>query len=200
MDILANKITANNVRNKLTRLQVAARRNACVYVDSLNKELFTLERDNVPFRFVVEAEKAYYTDNHYGEVVRGVVFQLPARKAELRFLCGIEWTGNGSITLSYSSVFDCPSNALQAARKWAERFAEQERDYSTQADAEQLIETLREELEAIREDIRGCIADIRIGATTARKYLCELLQRRQRRIKGIAELQKDYSMVLEWRM
>ena len=153
----------------------------------------------MPFRFVRESEEAHYTDNHYGEVVRGVVFRLPARKGELRFLCGIEWTMNDSVSVRYSNVFDCVSDALQAAKKWAERFAEIERDHQTRYDAEQLIETLREELETIREDIRECIADIRIGAKTARKYLCELLQRRQCRIKGIAELVKNYTMVLEWR-
>jgi len=107
----------------------------------------------------------WYTDDEgFLETLRGIVYQLPSRKGELRFAYGYADPNNAGAALL---CFD-PCDDKEDAARWADRFAqihaEEERDYQRAWQAGRYYDDLAEEisttrkacLELIREAKAGC--------------------------------------------
>lgn len=110
----------------------------------------------------------WYCDPEYGcesDTLRGVVYQLPARKGQPRYLAGYIDTVNDhtDALLSFDALFEEPEEAARAGDRLAEIVAEKERDYRTVWNAGQRYRELGENISAIRvttitliKGIKGC--------------------------------------------
>lgn len=98
-----------------------------------------------PFRFVGFADEVvrlrhtgWYADEHGDNLIRGVVFQIPARGGNPQYLAGCEWgessrkgfdSGGGWIEIGRGDIYESKEDAARAADSIAERAAEAEREY-----------------------------------------------------------------------
>ncbi len=113
--------------------------------------------------------QGWYCDNFQDEVFRAAIWQLPGRDGEAYYLAGyIEpWNDGGLIDVGshYAASGDNCLEAMQAAARDADhmamRFAEDSREADTKFQAEQRIESAREEIAEAREDHSATIAELR---------------------------------------
>ena len=94
-------------------------------------------KSEVPFRFVGYADElarsighnGWYSDAHQDATLRGMVYRLPARDGEARYLSGYEESDSGSVVL-YRDIETDETDAARFADGLAERIAEDSREYS----------------------------------------------------------------------
>lgn len=118
-------------------------------------------------------------DNWSGEVMRGVVYQLPARDGA-RYVYGYADPYNDDCALL---CFDAEADKLDAARyadQFAERFAEQERDYQRAWQAGRDCERLADEVKELRQEALAIGAEMREArkAVTSAPTICATLRAR----------------------
>lgn len=126
--------------------------------------------------------KGYFTtDELGGEVLRGAVWQLPARHGKCVYVYGYEDACNeGAALIDFQYTDD-----LQDAARWADsrarHDAEQEREAFQEDQAEQRAQEWLEERRTLASKARAAIEWIRKGlnATEARGVLCDALEARQ---------------------
>lgn len=207
MDILAKPITAYNVQNKRTRYQHTVYNGSRVDVDSGNKTLHAFDTLNFGLRVMGDCHEVarrishtgWFCDNYENEKCIGVVYRLPARRGKNLFVVGYRLDECEKAGVSFARYYKDEVEAAYAADGMAEKVAEKQQEEATKCDAEQYIETLREDLVEVRSNIRNAVGDIRNGAKTACKYLRSELERRTDIIRGIRELTDSPWMVTEYR-
>lgn len=122
----------------------------------------------------------WYTsdDNELGESLRGVVVHMAARNGSPRYLAGYEDPNNpGSYRLDASEIFagntvqpwQTPEHdAALAADSFAERSAEQERDYNRAWQAGRRFEDLAEEVATTRRSLLSLIMEAKATCKAGR--------------------------------
>lgn len=101
-------------------------------------------KDSVPFRFAGYADElsrsirhtGWYSDAHREATLRGMVYRLPARDGQTRYLSGYEESDSGSVVL-YLDIQTDETDAARFADRVAERLAEDSREYAEAWDAGQ---------------------------------------------------------------
>lgn len=140
----------------------------------------------------------WYT-SPYGEsdmLCHGVVYQLPGRNGESRFVAGYQFTdcdGGPTLDLSrvyaeprgfgYASAFetDAARDAAYAADSMAKRAAETEREYQAAWQAGARYSDESSDLQAIRQEVLGILAERRaLKGTTGYPALCKAITARVR--------------------
>ena len=140
----------------------------------------------------------WYT-SPYGEsdmLCHGVVYQLPGRNGESRFVAGYQFTDcEGGPTLDlrriyaeprgfgYASAFetDAARDAAYAADSMAKRAAETEREYQAALQAGARYSDESSDLQAIRQEVLGILAERRaLKGTTGYPALCKAITARVR--------------------
>lgn len=158
---------------------------------------------NVGFRFVGFADevsrgidhKGWFTDSDgYGEVNRGAVYQLPARKGKPRYFAAyregcdgkIGWQDTaygsdyGAAGIDFSEIHDCPMEAARAADGLAETRAEEEREYRDAWRVAYHYQELGESMQAKRREARQLVRDMREAiksGISAAPSICDALRR-----------------------
>jgi hypothetical protein len=114
----------------------------------------------------------YIRDEDYGEVYRGVVYQLPARHGLPQYVYGYADPCNDDCALICFDVEADKADAARAADRFAEIFAEHERDYDRAASAKQHYDDLADEVKRLRAEAlavgRGMRADLDMDAACER--------------------------------
>lgn len=141
------------------------------YGDGLGVDIDPLR----PFRFLGWADEVCRSIQHTGwfadgegfDQFRGVVFQIPARRGQSRYLAGAEWGkptrrdfGSGAGWVDCSEIYDTPEDAAHAADDLAriaaesawEEWYEQEHEREEAEEAEEAAEGELREL--VREGVR----------------------------------------------
>lgn len=175
-------------------------------------------QDNSALRFVGFADEiprfgnvdhnGWYCDNFQSEVYRGAVWQLPARNGKPQYLAGFcePWNDNAIISMDIMSgetggdenrndTAIC--EAARNADGIAESFAESARDEDTKFQAEQRIETARDEIREAREEHSAIVAEIRGHIDTQKALnksplLCEAIRGKLAALREtVAELRRE---------
>jgi len=138
-------------------------------------------------------------DNITGELARGVVYRLPAKRGEERFLYGVADPNNDAaavLSLGVVSgrsvdpgVFDGPSynegarDAAYLADGMAENYAESKIDNAAAWDMGRDQAEAAHEAQTLRASLRGLLAEIReAGSNEGRPHICETLRLAARRL------------------
>ena len=75
--------------------------------------------------------KGYYCDEFGDSILRGVVYQLPARKGKTQYIAGYSDPDNeGAALLNFNDIYDDENDAARSADQFAEREAENQREYN----------------------------------------------------------------------
>lgn len=155
-------------------------------------------------------ETGWYADPHgHGwNLCYGVVYQLPSRKGESRFVAGYDWSDfEGGPTLDLTRVYveprsdwevdvmtcDAAIDAARAADSMAEHAAEEEREYQTAwaagsawADAAEVISDARKKALSILAERR------KVNESDASPVLCEVIRDKIRDlVESIAETRAE---------
>lgn len=137
-------------------------------------------------RFVAYADeltnirhKGWFTNpNFFDEVLRGAVWQLPARNGAARFVAGyVDPNNEGAAFVDLNDIHeargdnteDAKRGAAYAADSLAERVAEREREYNEQWQAGARWADLGERLAELRRETLAFIAELK---TLARPEIC----------------------------
>lgn len=107
--------------------------------------------------------KGWFTmdDGDNGEVYRGVVYQLPARNGETRYVYGYADPNNDDCALLSFDLVSDKAEAAKYADRFAEIFAEYERDYNRAWDAGRRHEALANEIKETRVQVLAIGAEMR---------------------------------------
>jgi hypothetical protein len=121
------------------------------FADEIARELKWTRRLDIP--------RGWYTeDQGQGEIARGVVFQLPARNGETRFMYGVaDPCNDGPAILSHDIATD-KGDAAQWADQLAERYAENERAYNRAWHAGERYRDLENEITDTRDKVRQILS------------------------------------------
>lgn len=126
----------------------------------------------------------WYTDEDFGETVKGTVYRLPARGGVEQFVPAMDDPNNDdSALVDFRSVTDCKEDAARWADSMAERFAEAEREYRAKDAAEQRILSINEEIADLYKEFRQIARELRAdcdrvqGVQVVRKLVKEKWQR-----------------------
>jgi len=119
----------------------------------------------VPFRFAGYSDelihsinhKGWYSDSNQDATLRGIVYRLPARNGQTRYLYGYEESDSGSVVL-YRDIETDERDAARFADGRAERIAEDSREYDEAwhagSDASYKVQ---EALDNLRLDVRRTV-------------------------------------------
>jgi hypothetical protein len=152
----------------------------------------------------------WYADNYQEETFRGVVFRLPAKRGQERFVAGYVESMNDGFVLDLSEVWDNDLiGAVREADRLAERAAEDARMFAAKDAANMRIENIAEELKDIRAEIMALCRSIREACPGIEKHkpirsalrsaLQALLRNRTSLIAERDRLEGDYwSVVANW--
>jgi len=126
------------------------------------------------------------------EVYRGIVYQLPARDGKERFVYGYEDPCNDDCALVCFDPEETAERAAHEADRFAEIFAEDERDYHRAWDAGQQYEQLDEEIKEIRMETLALGDEMRAAKKLAAKAptICNVLR---------AKILENYHRILKLR-
>jgi hypothetical protein len=107
--------------------------------------------------------KGWYTydDGDPREVLRGVVYQLPSRKGQTLYVYGYADPNNDDCALLCFEQEGDKMEAAKQADRFAEIFAEDERDYHRAWDAGRRCEDLDEEIKTMRKEALAIGAEMR---------------------------------------
>ena len=125
--------------------------------------------------------KGWYTEDNgwNGEVYRGVVYQLPARKGKPCFVYGYGDPDNDDCALvCFGDVEDTKEAAARSADGFAERFADEARDYNRAWQAGRKYEDLAEEVTDARQKALTICRELRAASkvVTDTPTLCATLR------------------------
>ncbi len=136
---------------------------------SIGRKFRWIENYTYGLRFVGYADEIYYYIRHRGwftrddgwdgEVLRGIVVQLPARHGREQYLAGYDDPNNDGCGCFEMDIYDDKDEAAKAADHTAESFADRERDYNRAWDAVQLAE---DTLGQSRQDVQDELTTIRM--------------------------------------
>ncbi len=122
--------------------------------------------------------KGWFCDDHQGEVMRGAVYQLPARKGKTLYVAAYADPYNDDCALVSFETYAEKEDAARAANYMAEKAAEESREhneayYAGQSYAENLdtSKEARAAFLALRKDMKG---------KTASAPICTALQKQLR--------------------
>lgn len=166
--------------------------------------------------------RGWYTDaDGFGEVLRGAVYQLPARDGRARYLAAYRegsygrrgWTDTaepGAAAIACREVFeterdgDAVEAAGEAARRAdsiAETAAEREREYNDAWQAARRWSDLADDIAAARTEARQLVADMRAAiksGATAAPSICTALRKSLRSlIEAAAELKAERESIAD---
>lgn len=138
--------------------------------------------------------KGWYTDEDgFNEVLRGIVYQLPARNGEARFVYGYADPNNkGAAYLSFDYETD-EDEAARLADRLAERVADEEREYNRAWQAGADYAELGEDVKGARRAILELVAERRKArelAASGFPAICDTLR---------AEVSRLYSRIVKAR-
>jgi len=150
----------------------------------------------------------YIDDDERGcDVMRGVVYQLPARRGKKRFVYGYADPYDDGAVLCFDVVEDA-SRAAHLADDFAERSAERERAWRRASDARHEYENLKTEIQEARERVLSLGRELRRLARdgvsvpslreAARGKMGALYHRIQNARKRRAELLADFGRSDGW--
>lgn len=144
----------------------------------------------------------YIRDDEYDETYRGVVYQLPSHKGETRFAYGYADPDNDDCALLCLDTEETKEDAARAADRFAEIFAEQERDYNRAWQAGRRYEDLADEVKDLRSEALAIGAELREArklvqnaptiCATLRETVFSLYRRISKTRKERAELLDNY--------
>ena len=120
--------------------------------------------------------RGWYVDSMMSDIVYGVVYRLPAKRGEERYLAGYVYSyDTGCVSLDVTQVYDSERDAAYASEELARIAAERSREAderSREADEEyqneQEKEEAREHRSALRARMRSIIAALRWKRRMAR--------------------------------
>ena len=166
--------------------------------------------------------RGWYTDSDgFGEVLRGAVYQLPARDGRARYLAAYRegsygkrgWTDTaepGAAAIACREVFesergdDAADAAREAARRAdsiAESMAEEQREYNDAWQAARRWSDLADDIAAARTEARQLVADMRAaiksGATAAPSICAALRQTLRSLVDAAAELKAERESIAD---
>lgn len=139
-------------------------------------------------------DTGWYADphGHGGNLCYGVVYQLPGRNGESRFVAGYDWTDvDGGPTLDLTRVYveprsdwevdvmtcDAAIDAARAADSMAEHAAEEEREYQTAWQAGSRWNDLAEVISDARKKALAILAERhKVKGSDASPVLCEVIR------------------------
>lgn len=123
--------------------------------------------------------RGWFVDSFQDETARGIVYQLPARNGECRYLAGVEdpWANTFFETILYEDKVE----ASRAANGLAESFAEHCREDHEEQERLREIKENQQEATSLRNRIRILSRSIRVGyahppeiASAAKRHLQSL--------------------------
>jgi hypothetical protein len=146
----------------------------------------------------------WYADNYQNELVRGRVLQLPGRNHSSIYVPGTYRTECEGVTLYPLDIYDDSEDCARAADSYAEREAEDSREYDARWHAETEIEELRDSIAKLRSEARALIRDIKAHRPQG-KAICDALRGRLHDIrresreahKRIERLTDNYWLAVE---
>jgi len=131
----------------------------------------------------------WYVDNGQSSIVRGVVFQLPARYGKPLFVAGYDDADNGEanaggpVALDFGDTTDDQNTAARWADQIAEWHAESEREYQAACAAGNRWAEIGQEIKQVRGEIRAAISQFRkarafVGEAAGATYdrLCQIIR------------------------
>ena len=124
-------------------------------------------------------------NNNYDETARGVVYQMTAKDGSERFIaamadpCNSEKDGRGPCAVEVNEhgqpfVYDDKEEAARNADRFSEIYAESEREDDAKQTAEMLIESKKEEIGALRDEVRNLIEEMK-GENRRPPIICQAL-------------------------
>lgn len=165
---------------------------------------------NMPYfdRALVEHTGWFLDDDDYqAETAWGVVYQLPGKNGESRYIPGMVTslevdrkkrdTRNGGAILDFHSVTTDIREAIRWADRMAQYYAEDEREYQAKERVKIRLEEIEEEIQSLRSEYRALRAEVRSNWDTLRplKEVRKLLKRTkdqmQERKKELYEERKE---------
>ncbi len=124
--------------------------------------------------------KGWYTedDGDSGEVYRGIVYQLPSRKGKTLFVYGYADPNNDDCALLSFDPEETKEEAARAADRFAEIFADNEREYQRAWQAGRRYEDLDESVKDMRSEALHICAEIRQSRrlATSAPTICRVLR------------------------
>jgi hypothetical protein len=147
----------------------------------------------------------WYADDHHGAVIKSAVLQLPSRNGCPVYIpatyCS-DWDGATCWPLDQHNT---PEDAAHAAAGYAEREAEQSREFYARDRAEQDIAEAREEIHRINAQALALAREIKQQGrafspaicSALRGQLLEFVADRREQFRTIAERQADYWSAVE---
>ena len=142
-------------------------------------------------------------DGDNGEVYRGIVYQLPARDGEEQFVYGYADPNNDDCALLSFDIETDKEDAARYADDFAERFAEEARDFSRTWAAGRRYRDLDAEIKEMRKEALDIGQEMRAASkvlgnkplticAALRQQILSLYRRIQRARKERAELLNTY--------
>lgn len=176
-----------------------------------NQDVFWCEKPLESLRWVGFADKCLRSVKHDGwylddegdsrEVARGVVYRLPARAGQERFMYGVaDPFSDGPAIVAVDLVAD-KDNAARWADQLAERYAESERDYRRVNNAGVRYRELEDEISQTRRVLLLLLSTRRTGdmALGGDNLILMEVKKGRREIKKMrrerARLFSDYGML-----
>ncbi len=102
----------------------------------------------------------YLDDDAQDETARGAVFQLPARKGVPQFVAAVlDPFNDGPAIVAFDDITDDAVTAAHWADQLAERYAENEREYSRAANARAHFDDLHSDIVSNRREALALIAE-----------------------------------------
>ena len=163
----------------------AARGGKPFKLDGSSTRLTWMEDLSGHFRNVTDAHRViklghtgWYLDSFQSETAHGIVLQLPARDGKPVWLHGVADPYNsnsGMVALEAHEWTDVKEDAARWSDRMAEIYAEVSREADSKDQAERQIETARERIAALREDLLSTIRDTRTSLNLKPK-VCEAVR------------------------
>lgn len=141
----------------------------------------------------------WYADNFQCAAIKSAVLQMPSRNGSPVYIPATYCTDWDGATCYPLDQYDTPEDAARVAAGYAERTAEESRDYDARDAAEQEIEEKRAEIHAINRAALALIREIKAAGTftpavcsALRGALADYMNDRRAAFKRIDTLNADY--------
>lgn len=142
----------------------------------------------------------WYASDDQGETIKSAVLQLPSREGSPVYIPATYCTGWDGATCWPLDQYDTPEDAARGAAGYAEKEAEESREYYAKDRAEQDIAEAREEIHRINAQALALAREIKQQGrafspaicSALRGQLLEFVADRREQFRTIAERQADY--------
>lgn len=118
----------------------------------------------------------WYADHHYDAVIKSAVLQLPSRDGSPVYIPATYCSDWDGATCWPLDRYDTPEDAARAAAGYAEREAEESRDYYARDAAEQEIEEKRAEIHETNRAALALIREIKAAGASFTPAICGALR------------------------